>query len=48
MMKKKKEKRSRILKDFFGELSGNVIADIFVNIIMFIPRVFIRLLKDIW
>jgi hypothetical protein len=46
-MKKKKERKS-IFRRIGDELKENIIIEIIGEIIMFIPRLLIRLVKDIW
>lgn len=45
---RKKEKRDSFWKELFGELGVNILLEIIWNIILFIPKMLIRLIKNIW
>ena len=47
-MKNKRKRQNRSLKDILFELRDSILLEVVWNILMFIPRVIIRLLKDIW
>lgn len=44
---RKPNKVRRFFKSFFEELAGSVIVEAIMNIILFIPRVLLRMLKHI-
>ena len=46
--KTKKEKQDGFFKEVLSELSGSILFEVVWNILMFIPRMMIRLIKDIW
>ena len=46
--KTKKEKQDGFFKEVLGELSVSILFEVVWNILMFIPRMIIRLIKDIW
>jgi len=48
MAKKKKEKQDGFFKETLGEIGGSIIFEVVWNIIMFIPRVIIRLISSLW
>lgn len=48
MAKKKKEKQDGVFKEILGEIGGSIIFEVVWNIIMFIPRMLIRLISSIW
>lgn len=48
MAKKKKEKQDGFIKEILGEIGGSIIFEVVWNIIMFIPRMLIRLISSIW
>ncbi|MFB5089619.1 hypothetical protein PGC35_20955 [Psychrobacillus sp. PGGUH221] len=48
MAKKKKKSRMGFFKEILGEIGGSIIFEVVWNIIMFIPRMLIRLISSIW
>ena len=51
-MKNKKTKKERqdggFFKDLLGELTSSILFEVTWNILMFIPKMIIRLIKNIW
>ena len=45
---KKEGKLKRFFKGFLEELAGSILFEVILNILLFIPRMFIRLLKNVW
>ncbi|WP_318508746.1 hypothetical protein [Bacillus sp. T3] len=48
MTKEKKEKQDGIFKEMLDEIGGSILFEIVWNILMFIPRMIIRLITSIW
>lgn len=48
MIKKKKEKQDGLFKEMLDEIGESIIFEVVWNIIMFIPRMIIRLITSIW
>jgi len=48
MAKEKKEKQDGFFKEILGEIGGSIILGVVWNIIMFIPRMLVRLISSIW
>ncbi|WP_159083066.1 MULTISPECIES: hypothetical protein [unclassified Lysinibacillus] len=46
--KVKKEKQDGLFKEMLGELTSSIIFEVAWNILMFIPKMIIRLIKNIW
>ena len=46
--KTKKERQDGFFKDFLGELTSYILFEVAWNILMFIPKIIIRLIKNIW
>ena len=46
--KREKEKQDSFFREFLSELGGNILLEIVWNILLFIPRMMIRLIKNIW
>lgn len=46
--KTKKEKQDSFFKEMLGEFSVSILLEVVWNILMFIPRMVIRLIKGIW
>ena len=46
--KVKKEKQDGLFKEMIGELTSSIIFEVAWNILMFIPKMIIRLIKNIW
>jgi hypothetical protein len=47
MENKKKEKQDGFFKVILDEIGGSLLSEVIWNIIMFIPRMIIRLIKNI-
>jgi hypothetical protein len=48
MTKQKKKKQNGFLKDILDEIGGSIIFAVAWKIFMFIPRMIIRLISNIW
>ncbi|MCD1163869.1 hypothetical protein [Peribacillus frigoritolerans] len=46
--KRKKERQNGFFKEILIELRGSILFEVAWNILMFIPRMMIRLIKNIW
>ncbi|MEK5530274.1 hypothetical protein MKX79_12945 [Viridibacillus sp. FSL R5-0468] len=46
--KRKAEKQDGFFKEILGEIGGSIIFEVVWNIIIFIPRMIIRLISSIW
>jgi hypothetical protein len=46
--KRKKEKQNSFFKEILIELRDSIFFEVAWNILMFIPRMMIRLIKNIW
>ncbi|WP_369435992.1 hypothetical protein [Lysinibacillus fusiformis] len=46
--KEKKHGQDGIFKDIFSEILGSILFELVWNILMFIPRMMIRLIKNIF
>ena len=45
---KTKEQKKKETKAFFKELKDSVLLEVVWNIVMFIPRMIFRFIKEIW
>ena len=45
---RKKEKQDGFFKEMLEELTSSILFEVVSNIIMFIPKMIIRLIKNIW
>lgn len=46
--KTKKERQNGFFKELLGEFTGSILFELAWNILMFIPKMIIRLIKNIW
>ncbi|MEG0385447.1 MAG: hypothetical protein RR642_11905 [Solibacillus sp.] len=46
--KTKKERQNGFLKEILGEFSISILFEVVWHIVMFIPKMIIRLIKNIW
>lgn len=46
--KRKKERQDGIFKEILTEIMDSILIEVVWNILMFIPRMLIRLIKNIW
>ncbi|WP_158231908.1 MULTISPECIES: hypothetical protein [unclassified Sporosarcina] len=47
-MKNNRKKRNGSFKDFLIELRDSILFEVAWNVLMFIPRMMIRVIKNIW
>ena len=47
-MKNKRKRRKSSFKDILFELRDSILIEVVWNILMFVPRLMIRVIKDIW
>ena len=47
-MKNKRKRQNDFFKDILIELRDSILFEVAWNILMFIPRMMIRLIKNIW
>ncbi len=46
--KEEKEKQTGFFKEILNEIRDTIIFEVALNILMFIPKVMIRVIKNIW
>jgi hypothetical protein len=46
--KRKKERKDGFFKEILSEIMDSILIEVVWNILMFIPRMLIRLIKNIW
>jgi len=48
MKNKKKKTQNGFFKEMLGELTSSILLEVAWNILLFIPKMILRLIKNIW